>query len=1258
MVLPTSHLRKKIRGQITALATVIAFAAFAPAAAYAQCANPAGVAGDVTHNTDYNVPTYCDGTNWVGMVGANPNESGDAITGLSIRSSIAPDTTNLWKVEHTEVVGNYAFVSAYTNDHIAAIDISDPDNPVIEAVKATGLNVVQRFDIVGNILYALSDRTLVTVDISDPTNMTIMDTGPSPGGGQSNTVQVFNNYAYSISGSGTEVWNVSDPYNISYVKAITGGAMIGTENLIHNGVYYVIDGVELCSFDLVDPENPSLLNCFQDGIDTSMTTPRDMFAQDDYLYYLDKDEDKLVIVDVSDPSTDLYHVAELANVSGELDTPEGVFVDGDYAFVTAEGSDSVSVIDVSDPSTPRFIASVSDPVALNAVDNVFVRDNLIYAGNSASGFAIIDILRGQGTITEIVPDGLVGHWRLDETSGTVAYDSSGILNNGNILGGVTLPTDSVAAPTSRGLTFDGTATSIVELPLNSAYDFTGPHAVSFWAKWNGGTSTSRRIFSRQLSGTNFWALRYRGTDDSFQTIYNVGGTGFITSAGVGFGDGNWHHVAMVLDASYNLILYLDGVAIHTKSGLSAPDFSSLATEELSFGGFRSGSPTENFIGELDDFRIYNNELTPAEIAELYNARDGIRYNPSHRKMEYFDQNKWVSMTLDWPEVDKGPIYSTTTVAGCPNIGDSCSDGSLYAGDAPDTGERFFVTDVNQGTNVQWNSATGNDDMGTVSDDNGSINHANVNVAYTSLPAINACETLSLHGYDDWYLPAPNELTEIYTNSAAIDANATDAINNAGGYWTSREVNDNNANRVDNSGVIQTNSKTQDYGVRCVRRSPQYVSGTGGLIGHWKLDETEGTTATDSSGNGNDGTLNGGMDATNDSIPGPVGTALLFDGIDDYITIANESVFDNGPFTLALWYTTDRLDVSNQVLISKHDDSLNDGYRIIRNGTGNQLAYRLEGVSDGYRVLDTTTLNDDGWQHVVLVYDGSAFSEVYTNGVKDDSNDTPHTGTLSETNLPLQIGGSTSDGTYWAGAIDDVRFYDRVLSDAEITALYQMGTPVGSSTALPQGCPNIGDICDDGTVYAGLSPDGSVEMFTTVNDAGEIEWNDGVSGNWTATGATSATDGDGNTNTIVVTDSNTDAGFQPHNAAQYCYDLVAGGADDWYLPAQDELNVLYTNRVAIGNFELAGGEYGPPVPSWYFSSTEIGSADIRLQRFEDGTVPNAWNKHYAKSVRCVRKGQAPRCANPYGMEGDLMYNTTHDVMQYCDGARWLAIGKVN
>lgn len=149
--------------------------------------------------------------------------------------------------------------------------------------------------------------------------------------------------------------------------------------------------------------------------------------------------------------------------------------------------------------------------------------------------------------------------------------------------------------------------------------------------------------------------------------------------------------------------------------------------------------------------------------------------------------------------------------------------------------------------------------------------------------------------------------------------------------------------------------------------------------------------------------------------------------------------------------------------------------------------------------------------------------------------------------------------------------------------------------------NPGDGCGN-IVYAGVS--GGNRLYTTAADQGQFSWNNGTS-NWTVTGATSTSDGLANTNTLVAL---ADAGA-PYNAANACRALGA----EWYLPAQAELNVLYTNRAAIGGFNLSGS-----FPAgWYWSSSEHSDAGARNQSFSDGSQTGN-TKYYDFSVRCVRR----------------------------------------
>lgn len=178
------------------------------------------------------------------------------------------------------------------------------------------------------------------------------------------------------------------------------------------------------------------------------------------------------------------------------------------------------------------------------------------------------------------------------------------------------------------------------------------------------------------------------------------------------------------------------------------------------------------------------------------------------------------------------------------------------------------------------------------------------------------------------------------------------------------------------------------------------------------------------------------------------------------------------------------------------------------------------------------------------------------------------------------------------------------------------------------CPSAtapGQICTDGSVVAYADVTGNFKWFAARCDAGmtwngttcigtrsNLPWNNGNSSNYTSTGATGTAVGTGRANTEILRLSDSDPsaeGQQYHRAAQACVDLVENDHSDWYLPSRDELNILYGNRAAIGNFDASGG-------AQYWSSSESNNANAWRQR-QDG-YQNHSSKQAFNFVRCIRK----------------------------------------
>lgn len=834
--------------------------------------------------------------------------------------------------------------------------------------------------------------------------------------------------------------------------------------------------------------------------------------------------------------------------------------------------------------------------------------------------------------TQIVPNGLIGHWRLDETAGNRAFDSSGNGHDG-IYNAINPSTDSIAGKIGNAIPFIAANDEYIRISDDTDFDLTS-YTLSAWVKGDNpsdesGSPNIEKIVSKDFNFILNWDHSVQGgaSCEHYTTSWQTTGDAPDLSADT------WYHLACTYDSvSQNYIFYVNGTETNRSTGIAIPQ---LDTQDIVIGRWQPPNGTQNINGDIDDIRIYNRALSPTEIAEIYSARPGIRYNKSQRTLEYFDDNQFVAFTPEWGNIDQGPSLELP-VAGCTVIGQVCSDGTVYVGVSPDGNLPMYTSAADEGT-MRW--ANSSVTTGFNSNTDGDGNTAGLVLLAGTYDAAQACHDKSDNGHNDWYLPALNELIVLYNNNGAIGG-----FNTSNEYWSSSENSSNNAREVNFAdGVTSNHNKgTSGFAVRCVRKQA-WAIGTAGLVGHWKLDETEGTTAVDSSGNGNDGTLSGtGMDFETYSIKGAVGRALLFKDEDPtasyfgrMVNIPDINFSETDTFSMAAWF---------------YPETGTDFGRLTGHSSNSHILV-TDGSTLSYSMVtgleSTSTFPANQWAHFVLNFDGAnQVFQLYINGVLEDTETVaPSSFTGLIGNFPEPFGG-------FDGAIDDLRVYDRILTVDEITALYQMGAAVGSSTALPQGCPNIGDVCDDGTIYAGLSPDGNVAMFAApLSTRTNLPWNNGNSSNQVLTSLTDSNTGEANTNTLTITDSDSGtAGFQPHQAAQYCYDLVSNGADDWYLPANSEIDDVLAVSAAVD----------PATAGNYFSSNENDTTSAeRLEVDSTGAIVTggSWVKHQSSPyVLCARKGPAPRCANPYGVEGQIIYNTTHDVVQYCDGARWVGVGK--
>jgi len=203
-----------------------------------------------------------------------------------------------------------------------------------------------------------------------------------------------------------------------------------------------------------------------------------------------------------------------------------------------------------------------------------------------------------------------------------------------------------------------------------------------------------------------------------------------------------------------------------------------------------------------------------------------------------------------------------------------------------------------------------------------------------------------------------------------------------------------------------------------------------LMGWWKFDGD----ALDSSGNERHGTLNGSPTFG----PGVYGEALEFDG-DDYVSIDGyKGVLGTHAFSITAWVKTTNTAIGQIVHWGTHSGGQRVEFRINSN--------RLRISHGDGNVQGNTDLTDGEWYHVaVTVIDNATASSgdvtFYVDGQDDTMESTDPDGwdIVANATLDVTIGWRpTQQDRPFIGPIDDVRIYDRVLTQEEIQAIMQGG----------------------------------------------------------------------------------------------------------------------------------------------------------------------------------------------------------------------------
>ena len=204
-----------------------------------------------------------------------------------------------------------------------------------------------------------------------------------------------------------------------------------------------------------------------------------------------------------------------------------------------------------------------------------------------------------------------------------------------------------------------------------------------------------------------------------------------------------------------------------------------------------------------------------------------------------------------------------------------------------------------------------------------------------------------------------------------------------------------------------------------------------MISHWTFDEGSGTTVLDVSGNSNDAVVNGAQ-----WVAELTGSALLFDGIDDFVGTGVSLLNELDAFTLSGWFAPS-VGGSVEGFFGEND--------LIEFGFYQSTTLGL--YTDAGGNLDFLwSYPLDEWHHVAVTGDANGV-RLHIDGVQVVEVLSPAASGYGSTDFPFNIGGGgiwDASGNAFAGRIDEVAVYGRALGASEYRRTGQPGFDSGGS----------------------------------------------------------------------------------------------------------------------------------------------------------------------------------------------------------------------
>ena len=656
----------------------------------------------------------------------------------------------------------------------------------------------------------------------------------------------------------------------------------------------------------------------------------------------------------------------------------------------------------------------------------------------------------------ILADHPIAYYRLEETSGTTAADSSasGLFPGTYIVNG-SHPLLGQPGIDTNSITLSVANPSSVTAGYYAALNQQAPFSFEIWAR---PVSTDPANFRCPIGNFSGWGTATQSGWYVYQSSGSPNTFAFITASGVWITSPtitllNWYHLVGTYDGA-NMSFYMNGVLIGTQNaaGYVANSVNNSGVNPIALGNRGDSSGYGAFDGGLDEFAYFTNALTAAQVLAHYQAGTNsfrVASLPPSILTDTASVTNYAGHTVQFKVLADGTApLAYQWYKGTSSIGGATNNTLAFTSAPPDDGTTYSVIVTNYVGSITSSVATLTVSTGLLID--APLTSIIRNVGSTAAFEIVAEGALPItyqwHNGDSSLIPGATNQTLWLSNVQLTNDGATYYVSVINPYTS-----------------IDSGSATLNVQARPVTNQ---ITGyakvvmADGPVAYWQLDETNGSnTAVDTAGSF-DGTYIAGAGSFTfgapTGIPHDTNAAL---GVASGATISIPYAIEINPpgsFSVEGWFKPASVAANGNDYRTALSSMSNPwgagptGWLVYQTGGNNWSWWPYNGYWTGVQLTDPDAIVAGQWYYIVLTYDGTTFT-LYVNGVARASgtdsgfvqNGNVPSGSLDYNynynqnhdpgaSGPVTLGWRNPvDFNPFNGTMDDVAIYNKVLTPQQI-----------------------------------------------------------------------------------------------------------------------------------------------------------------------------------------------------------------------------------